>query len=69
MHIRYAKNSRPVKPWVRRWMIWAFAFVVMFIPRFIGSLITAPWHIAHDEWEDLRDEVLSFKVSNRETDG
>ena len=63
MRIKYLENSRPTRPWVKRWMLWAFGFVVVFLPRFIGAILVAPIIIARDEWEELRDEVSSFKCN------
>ena len=60
MHIRWLPNSRPTKGWVRPWMIWVAAFILQFLPRFIVGLARAPLIIAKYEWEDMRDEVVSF---------
>lgn len=63
MRIKYLENRRPTRPWVKRWMHWVVGFVVLFLPRFVGTLLVAPIMIARDRWEELSDEVRSFKCN------
>ena len=66
MRIRYSPNSRPVRPWVRLWMVWVMGFVLQFLPRFFCGVISAPATIARYEWADLRDEVASFDFTTKD---
>lgn len=65
MRVNYFPNSRPTKPWVRRWMIWALAFCIEFLPRVVAALVCAPFWIIKDEWRDLNSDVMSFNCDGK----
>lgn len=65
MKIKYAAYSRHAKPWVRRWMLWGLGVLFLFLPNFFKELMRAPFQIARQEWEELRDEVMSYKISEK----
>ncbi len=58
-----AKNSMPVKPWVRSWMVWPVFFMFIFVPSFLIGLFKSPYYCWLEAWDDFKIEYdpLDFR--------
>jgi hypothetical protein len=43
-------------------MIWALWIAAKFIPVVAMGIVRAPWLIIKDEWEEVREDVMAFKI-------